>query len=131
MRPGKLGPWAYPAVDRKGSTLNLGLAPLAKIDPRALTRFFPDQGETQRRPPVCRRLEKPLCDRAASVVVEVHLLNSGDRVLQPGIGDDAMFVVRVGRRRRRQLLNGDVGRRGVVSPVCSGNIVLVQNAPPP
>nr|WP_319000885.1 tyrosine-type recombinase/integrase [Burkholderia sp. AU30280] len=41
----------------------------------------------------------------------MHLLNSGDRVLQPGIGNDAMFVVRVGRGRRRQLLNCDVALR--------------------
>lgn len=92
--------------------------------------FLPDRGETQRRPSGWRLLEKPLCDLAASVVVEVHLLDAGDRVLQPGIGNDAMFVVRVGRRRRRQLLNSDAGRRGVVGLIYSGNIVLVQNAPP-
>ena len=60
----------------------------------------------------------------------MYLLNFDGRVLQPGIGNDAMFVVRVGRRRRRQLLNSDAGRRGVVGPIYSGNIVLVQNAPP-
>lgn len=46
-------------------------------------------------------LENPPRHFAAHVVVDVHLPNSVDRVPQPGIGNDAMFVVwPVGRRGR-------------------------------
>lgn len=100
-----------------------------EIDQCAVTRFSPDRGETQRRLPVCRRLEKPFRDHPARAVVEVHLLNSGDRTTQPGIGNCTMFVVRVGQRRRRQLPNSGAGRRAAVDVVCGGNIVLVQNWP--
>ena len=77
-----------------------------------------------------RNSEALFRDVSALVVIEVHCTNSIDRATQPVVGNDAMCVVLDGRRRRRQLLNSGFGRRVVAGPVCSINLVLVQNAPP-
>ncbi len=63
----------------------LFLASKARNRPTRGYPFLPDRGETQRRLSVCRQLEKPFRDHPARVVVEVHLLNSSDRTVQPGI----------------------------------------------
>ncbi|WP_155635426.1 hypothetical protein [Burkholderia cepacia] len=80
---------------------------------------------------ICARVSEELfCDAPSLVVIEVHDANSGDRAAQPVVGNDAMFAVRGGRGRSRQLPNSGASRRAVAGPICSVNLVLVQNAPP-
>ncbi|WP_322085245.1 hypothetical protein [Burkholderia sp. BCC1999] len=78
---------------------------------------------------ICARVSEELFgDTSSLVVIEVHNANSVDRVTQPVVCNSAMRVVRGGGRRGRQLLNSGAGRRAVVDPVCSVNIVLVHIA---
>ncbi len=76
---------------------------------------------------ICVRiLEELFGDAPTLVVIELHYADSVDRVMQPVVDDNAMFVVRGGRRRRRQLPNFSAGRRAVVGRLCSVKVVLVQ-----